>query len=279
MKFKSGGSLGELYKSMGGASGLATTGVNFAANLIPTNDNLSMVKGNNVQQGVRSMTSNVAGAFGPVGAAVGAGINLMGKAADSMKNVVCDEVTGECVENTNGVKGVLSKALDPIGNVTGAVQNVFKGNFKGALDNVTSGVFNFDKSDDKRAQELKAQVALRQQTQANQLSNQNKAMNESRRLATLSNQYSFGNFKKGGKIGCGCTKQRDGIDTDILYKLSNGGKIKLNKLVGNSDIFQDFNDQTKYKLKSLAALKNISLRDYLFRDSTLKKEIQEYENY
>lgn len=170
----------------------------FLTNLIPPNQDVSKLKGQKFNQNAREVVGSVADSAIP---GLGTAIDIGGKVADSLKEIECDEVTGECVEVTKGGKNFLSNVLDPTSRALDAGRNLVEGNYKGVLDELTFGLTNFDKSDEdllKKIKQQKLQRELNKQNKASNVLKMDRIANE--RMQMLQSDSFNSTYKLGGEL-------------------------------------------------------------------------------
>ena len=200
-KFKSGGTGETSEKAKFGLADGLDIGATLAQSVLPKDEGLQNVKGNNVKQAGREAGNQVANMIVP---GLGSAMSIGQSVGDAMKTTECDEVTGECFDITTGGKKIAANILDPVGSVTNSLTNVANGDFGGAVDSLTFGLTNFSNKDEANIEKMRNMKKEREMNKIKQESNVLLNKDKVARLnkfASMGDNFGFNQtYKQGGLI-------------------------------------------------------------------------------
>jgi hypothetical protein len=250
-------------------------------------------------QDTRKQILSTAGnaAFGPLGGMVGETVgNLIsiGETALAKDDCVLDPITGEpMIDPTTGQclkKKNKADALSFAGNVqdfVNSLKNIGKGHrFKDVASSIVAStplgkIYGIQDDINNRKINLANISSLNRFDYSNQL-NQKKAeaMAEANRLQRVALNPAFGTYAKKGamipKSKCGCTKDKDGLDTDVFYAMN---KKLFNLVLKRINLPENtpYSNKVKMLLK-YSVPDNMNLRSYVMSiDKRVADFIKEWE--
>lgn len=213
------------------------------------------------EQGVEAVVSGALSALGPKGQIIDAGLKVVTSLTDKFKKEAGKDRFGNKLINQdisnkiNPITGLASN-IDQFGKLIGGKQS-----FNTTMDNIMFG------SQSKQFKKLlkEGEQYRNRLTEEQTLVDLNKSQSTQRSKQLQRDQMSagFGTMfaKKGGTLPCGCSKDKDGLDTDVFNAMP---KALFNMVLEKINLPENtqYNDKVKNILKN-SVKEGQSLREYV----------------